>query len=275
MQTIKQLDELEYLDISNTQGRIKIALQGAHIFDFKIKDKKPLLFLSETARFEKKVPIRGGVPICWPWFGPHKTDTSLPNHGFARISLWEHLATQELSENKTKISLGLKSSKETLTLWPYEFELILEIVMSDILELHLITKNTGNKDIILSQALHTYLNIDDIHTAQLKGLDKKYFYNKVNDSHDNLQEGPLVFNKEVDRVYYGVEDVLKIERITVQTLKSQTVVVWNPGKTLVEKMPDLSSYEKMLCIESASGLQGETVLKVGETHTLTSIISQV
>ncbi|MDF1880531.1 D-hexose-6-phosphate mutarotase [Sulfurimonas sp. MAG313] len=268
------IDELQYLHIQTNQSSIKIALQGAHIFDFKVQGKKSLLYLSKTARFEKGFPIRGGVPICWPWFGPHSHDTCLPNHGFARISLWEHVKTEVLSEDKTKITLRLNSSNKTLSLWPFEFSLSYEIYISDILELHLISKNTGDKDFVFSQALHTYLNIDDISTTKLKGLENTNFYNKVDDTYNNIQEGPVSFKEEVDRVYEGVHNTLKIQNIKVETLGSNTVVIWNPGKELTQKMPDLSSYTDMLCIESASTLKDEITLKSGQTHRLTSIITQ-
>ncbi|RLA58501.1 MAG: D-hexose-6-phosphate mutarotase, partial [Epsilonproteobacteria bacterium] len=137
MQTLKTKNELEYIEVSNKLSSIKIALQGAHIFDFRVKGKEPLLFLSDTSHFKVGKAIRGGVPICWPWFGAHSSDSSLPNHGFARISIWTHVKTEEIDKNKTKIILELKSSEETLKLWPYLFELQLEILMSDKLEIAL------------------------------------------------------------------------------------------------------------------------------------------
>jgi len=270
----KSRGELEYIEVSNTLSSIKIALQGAHIFDFSVKGKKPLLYLSERARFEKGIPIRGGVPICWPWFGPHPSDQNLPNHGFARISIWEHLLTQEISPEKTKIIMVLRSSPQSLKYWPFHFELKLEILISDRLELRLITKNTDEKDFAFSQALHSYLLIDNIHTTQLHGLDKTSYYNKVNNTHDNLQKGSLSFTQEVDRVYHGVEGSLLLKDHEVKTIGSQTVVIWNPGKELVKKMPDLSSYEDMLCIESASGLENEIILTPSSTHTLKSVLTQ-
>jgi len=274
MTHIKRQNRLDYLEISNNTSTIKITLQGAHIFDFKVKDKKPLLYLSKNAKFEKAFPIRGGVPICWPWFGPHPTNKNLPNHGFARISLWEHIDTQEITKDKTKIILRLKSSQQTLALWPYNFELNLEVYMSDVLELHLITKNMDAKAFVLSQALHTYLLIDDLHTAKIKGLQNCKYYNKVDDTYANTQEGTLTFTQEVDRVYQGVENTLEVEDIKVKTLGSKTVVVWNPAEELIKKIPDLSSYEDMLCIESASTLKDTLTLQAGQSHTLKSIISQ-
>ena len=113
------------------------------------------------------------MPICWPWFGAHASDTSLPNHGFARTSIWTHVSTEEIDENTTKIILELKSSEETLKLWPYHFMLQLEIIMSERLELSLITtNNTGSEPFTITQALHTYLLIQNISNACIDGLDQ-------------------------------------------------------------------------------------------------------
>jgi len=274
----KTKGELEYITVENNQSSIKVALQGAHILDFQCKGKKPLLFLSETARFEKGFPIRGGIPVCWPWFGSHPSNTNLPNHGFARTSLWSHLDTQEISENKTKISLGLKSSKESLALWPFEFELTLEILISDCLEVSLISKNTGVQSFPLTQALHTYLNIEDIHKVQVQGLENKPFYNKINNSFDNVQESSLDFHTEVDRVYHQLTQALVFEdeeqTLKVETFGSNTVVVWNPGSEFKQIFSDLSSYKKMLCLESANTLEDEVELHQDEVHVLKTIISQ-
>jgi len=270
-------DELEYLEFSNDKSHLKLTLQGAHIFDFQVHGKEPLLFLSETARFKKGVPIRGGIPICWPWFGPHETNKNLPNHGFARIMPWTHTKTECINSGRTEISLALNSSTETLKLWPYAFELSLEIVMSDVLEVSLITHNVGTTTFELTQALHTYLKIDDVLHTSVNGLDATKYYNKVNDTYNNTQEGELHFSEEVDRVYCEVKKPLLIkgekDSFCVETKGSSTVVIWNPGKELVQKMPDLSSYKQMLCIESSNTLADKVLLQAGQRHKLSSTLS--
>jgi len=270
-------DELQYLEFTNNQSSLKLTLQGAHIFDFKRKGKEPLLFLSESAQFKKGSPIRGGIPICWPWFGEHPFDKSLPNHGFARILPWHHKKTEVINENMTKITLVLQCSAESLRFWPYDFDLKLEIIMSDILEVSLITKNRGLKAFNLSQALHSYLRVDDVTKLDLQGLDGCRYYNKLDKSHHNIQEGSLHFSQEVDRVYMGVEKTVIIksskDEISIKTRGSSTVVVWNPGKELVEKMPDLSDYKTMLCIESANTLDDTIQLQPNAIHKLSTVIS--
>ncbi len=275
MQTLKIKNELEYIEVTNALSSIKIALQGAHIFDFRVKGKAPLLFLSDTSHFKVGKAIRGGVPLCWPWFGVHPSDSSLPNHGFARTSLWTHVSTEEIDKNNsTKIILALKSSEETLKLWPYLFELQLEIIMSDRLELSLITKNTGAEPFVITQALHTYLLMQDISSACVEGLDQTKYYDKLTDTYNNPQQGKLCFSSEVDRVYENVVTPLSVEEIEVQTIGSNTVVVWNPGKDFKNNFSDLSDYKTMLCIESANTLNEVVTVEAGDAYILKTILSQ-
>ena len=278
MQIIKQKNELEYLEVSNALSSIKIAFQGAHIFDFRVKDKPKLLFLSDTSHFAIGKAIRGGIPICWPWFGAHASDNSLPNHGFARSSLWTHVETEALSESKTKIVFSLESSEESLKMWPYDFELTLEIYMSDILEVSLISKNRGEKSFTLTQALHTYLEIEEIHEVEVQGLRNKPFYNKLDNSFDNVENEELKFTTEVDRIYYDLSQPLFVkdanQNITVETKGSNSVVVWNPGSEYKKSFNDLSAYENMLCLESANVFKDEIELQPNEVHMLKTIISQ-
>lgn len=269
---------LEYLHISNTASEAKISLQGAHVFHFQARGKKPLLWLSDTATFEERKAIRGGIPICWPWFGPNNTDSTLPNHGFARTSLWEHVSTDEISEAETKVILKLQSSPESLALWAFDFELILEVIISARLSVSLITKNLDTKAFTITDALHTYLAIDDINTVYIDGLDKKSYYDKTDNSFDNVQEGRLYFTQETDRIYQGINSIVSIHEkeacIKVKTEGSQTVVIWNPGEALAQKMPDLNDYTKMICVESANALDDAPLIQPGGIHRLTTILSQ-
>ncbi len=268
---------LEYLHISNNAAEAKISLQGGHLFHFQVKAQAPLLWVSESASFEKGKAIRGGIPVCWPWFGPHPTDRTLPNHGFARTSMWEHSKTEAINEDETKVILGLKSSEKSLKLWPYRFELTLEICIARELKVSLVTKNLDSEAFTITDALHTYLAIEDINTVYIDGLDNKRYYDKTDESFDNRQEGRLHFTQETDRIYQGITSTLDVHdhdrTIRVRTEGSETVVVWNPGETLAKKMADLSDHSRMLCVESANALDDAPLIKPNETHRLTTVIS--
>ena len=204
-------NERTYLEVKNRKSSLKIALEGAHIFHFQRKsDDTPLLFLSKDTLFKKGVPLRGGIPICWPYFGKHPTNPSLPNHGFARTSLWKHDETKHLDKDTTSIHFTLESSKESLATFAYEFTLHLEIRMSDTLALTLTTTNTSKKAFTITQALHTYLHVNDSKEVSIEALNGCRYYDKVDNSYDNIQNTPLLFNKEIDRIYQNVAQTLKI-----------------------------------------------------------------
>jgi len=278
MITTKHQNELKYLEIVNNKAEAKIALQGAQLFHFQVKGKKPLLWLSDTSLFEKGKAIRGGIPICWPWFGEHKKDIELASHGFARTSVWEVVDTNELSENESRIKLMLKSSTESLSLWPYFFELILEVSIGEVLKLSLTTKNIDDNPFKMSSALHSYFAIEDITKVSIEGLEQKSYYNKVDDSLNNKQDGKLFITQETDRIYQNIIAPIVIndsnQAIMIQSQGSNTIVVWNPWSELAENMSDLSDYKTMLCIENANTLLDECLIEPNCSHKLKVIISQ-
>ena len=268
-------NELEYISVENSCSSAKIALQGAHIFDFTLKEKGKVLFLSESSEFRKGKAIRGGVPICWPWFGANESDNALPNHGFARTSLWEHQSTQRLNDRETKVTLTLHSSPETLALWPYTFSLALDIYVGKVLRLELTSQNLDTKPFTFTSALHTYLAIDNINGTQVEGLEEKQYFDKTQNTF-LIQEGHIDFSKEVDRIYQNVtNDVLvkdtKVHH-TILTKGTKTIVVWNPGDVLASRMPDLSNNTRMLCVESTNVLDDSVTLTKGQSHTLSQTI---
>jgi glucose-6-phosphate 1-epimerase len=146
--------------------------------------------------------------------------------------------------------------------------------MSDRLELSLITKNRGSKPFVITQALHTYLLIRDISNVCVEGLDQTKYYDKLTDTYNNPQKEKLCFSSEVDRVYEDVVKPLHVENIEVQTLGSNTVVIWNPGKDFKNNFSDLSDYKTMLCIESANTLNEVVTVETGDSYILKTILSQ-
>lgn len=276
MENNKPIGELEFIEISNDSASANIALQGAHVFHFQAKGKKPLIWLSDTSQFNQGKPIRGGIPICWPWFGSHNANSTLPNHGFARTALWKHTETKHISNSQTKITLCLVDSPSSFEIWPHRFELLLEIYIGPELKISLTTINRDSQAFDITCALHSYLFIDDVTQAHIKGLDSKPYYDKV-DNKQKTQHGSPDFKSEIDRVYQQITTPLLVSSpdrcLKIETNGSQTVVVWNPGEILAAKMPDLSDYRTMLCVESAAVLNDAMKIQAGESQTLSTILS--
>jgi len=272
------IDDLRYIEISNTSARAKIAFQGAHVFHYERVDEKPLLWLSKNSFFEKGKAIRGGIPVCWPWFGKHPTNSELPQHGFARSSVWELLEAEEIDRHTTEVLLQLQPSAESLQLWPHKFELLLAITVGRTLTLALTTKNCDEQPFEITAALHSYLAVKNIEKVYVEGLADKSYFDKVT-RENRTQQGKLTVCQEVDRVYRKVDYPVTLHdqarTLHVDAQGSSTAVVWNPWREKCVAMADMKDdgYKTMLCIEAANAPGDACMLTPGEEHTLTSVIS--
>lgn len=266
----------EYLEVQNKVAKAKIALQGAHIFQYKKIGKIPVLWLSEVSEFKAGRAIRGGVPLCWPWFGMNKKDINMPQHGFVRTMIWQLVESTE-TDDCTELTLILSSSDETMRLWPYKFELTYKIKIAEELTLELITKNCDLEAFTITQALHTYFNISNILKVYVSGLENKPYFDSLQQE-NYLDSESILFNEEIDRVYQGVNNpilLVDVDRTyTVTNYGSSSLVVWNPWLEKSTKMSGMeaNSYEGMLCIESANALDDFKTIEPNETHSLKATI---
>ncbi len=264
----------KYLEIKNSSASAKIALQGAHIFEYKRKNGEPILWLSEMSDFEIGKAIRGGVPICWPSFGMNNPD--LPQHGFARLSMWQLKDVKEI-DNATQLILTISETQESLKLWNYKFKLELKVSISDKLSMELCTTNLDEKPFTITQALHTYFKISDIADIAIKGLDTKPYFDALT-SLSCVQHGDIWFAKEVDSVYQKVDTELllvdKERTIRLKNSGSSSVVVWNPWIDKCKRMSGMKNeaYREFVCIESANAFGDFKVIEPKNTHTLKAII---
>lgn len=158
-------------EIANQHAVANIALQGAHIATFQPRGEEPVIWLSPYAKFAPGKSIRGGVPICWPWFGPHKTDSKLPGHGYARTVPWEVLETRALPDGSTFLRFGLIESDATRAQWPHPSTVQLDVTVGKALRVELATSNTGKAAFELGEALHTYFHISDVAKMTIRGLE--------------------------------------------------------------------------------------------------------
>ncbi len=273
MSEVKELaNGFKYIEVNNECASAKIALQGAHIYSYKSHDKEELLWLSEVSDFEHTKAIRGGVPLCWPWFGMNENKT-LPQHGFARISVFELLSIEETDPSNTQVRLRLTQTKESLKLWEYAFELELKLSISDILTLELTTTNTDTKPFKITQALHTYFCISDIANITISGLETKPYLDALTSEH-HIQKGSIHFEAEVDRVYQEVDKEIQLQdldkTIKIRNNGSSSVVIWNPWIEKCARMSAMKNdaYKEFVCIESANAFDDFRVLQPKESHTL-------
>lgn len=279
MTKLKKLSNgFEYLEVKNASASAKIALSGAHIFEYEREGFENLLWLSDTSEFKLGSSIRGGIPICWPAFGAN--NPSLAQHGFARTSLFTLVNATDIDANTTELLLRLSHSDETLALWNHKFELNLKIGISDELLLEMTTINRDDKEFKITQAFHTYFSISDISDVSVGGLDAKPCFDALS-GETKVQDGDIYFRGEFDSVYQEVDKdiVLKDKNrvVKISNEGSSSVVVWNPW---IEKCARMSAmredaYKEFVCVESANAYEDFKILKPGESHTLKSAFTTI
>ncbi len=268
-------------EINNARATASIALQGAHVATFQPKGEEPVIWLSPKAKFASGKSIRGGVPICWPWFGPHKNDSKLPGHGHARTVMWEVLETKALADGSTFLRFGLVENEATRTQWPHASTVQLEVTVGKALRVELVTVNTGKESFELGEALHTYFQISDVANMTIRGLENCEYLDKVQDFARLTQKDGIVIESEVDRVYVNttadcvIEDKGLKRAIRIAKQGSKSTVVWNPWTEKAEKMGDFGTklHRDMVCVESGNALENVITLAAGETHRLVAVYS--
>ena len=267
-------------EIRNPYGDATVAIHGGHIISFRPHGHEPVLWLSKNSHFKTGKAIRGGIPVCWPWFAAHPTDTGKPAHGFVRTAAWSVSESEKLEDDSTRLKLFIADSKETLKLWPHSFRLEIECTVSDVLRVKLITTNTDDKHFVCGGALHSYFNISSISNIMIKGLENCPYIDKLDQDRRKVQDGAVSFKSETDRIYLEPKDDCIIEdggmgrRINISKNGSRTTVVWNPWIDKARKMKDFGDdeYKRMVCVETANANTDVISLAPGNTHTLESII---
>ncbi len=262
-------------DIQNSYCTASIALQGAHLLSWIPANEQPVIWLSTDACFSEGKAIRGGIPVCWPWFGTPESEPSFPAHGLARITRWELTGTAQLDDGRSRISFRLTTTADT-SMWQHPAICELCITLGNTLEMALTTSNLGTESFVIGQALHSYFVVGDIRRATVHGLDGRPYLDKLEGFKRHIQNGPLSFDVETDRVYLQTADECRIEdralrrTIHIDKTGSASTVVWNPWREHAAKMGNLGEdgYLTMLCVESANAADDVVHIAPGCSHTL-------
>ena len=270
---------LQYLEVDNDFGTGKIALQGGHVMQFQPKyEKNPVLWLSDYSRFVPGRSIRGGVPICWPWFGAHPTDSTLCPHGFARVIPWQVLDIDTVYSGATQIVLEMQQTPEAKRQLSYPYELTLTIVIGRRLKMELATTNRADHPFSVGEAFHTYLAVSDVEKVKITGVEECVYTDKLRNYERAVENGHLAFNGEFDRVYMDhtsdcvIHDTAYNRIIRVQKSGSSNTVVWTPWEEKAHAMGDMGDggeWRKMICVETTNSLENSIIINPNRTHTMT------
>ena len=267
--------------VTGPRADAEVYLQGAHVTRWQPRGAKPVLFVASRAVYAPGKAIRGGVPLIFPWFGPHATDKSKPMHGFARARPWRVTATDSSPDGTVTLELGLDDDDATRALWPHPFRARYRVTVGDTLTMALDVVNTGRAPFTFEAALHTYLTVADVRTAGVRGLEQTLFIDKVDGmTRKRLGGEPLVLTGETDRVFLAtrascvVEDPGLRRRLRVDKTGSASTVVWNPWAVKCAEMADMGpdDWRSMICVETANAADDAVTVAPGARHVMTATI---
>lgn len=250
--------------LAGPYGSCEVSLHGGQVLSYRALGFQDTLWLSPLAEFGEGKAIRGGIPVCWPWFGkaPDGAPAGTPSHGFARRAAW-HVEGCEYDARETRLTLGLSETEATDPAFPFAYRLTLEIVLGDCLRLDLQTRNLGDQPFTYSEALHTYLRVADARRVRLVGVGDKTF---AFDDETTIDE--VVAQPDVTAI---LRDPVAGRDLAMSADDAAGVVVWHPA--LENSLADvpLEGPRKFVCVEPANPrhIGGEITLKPGQAHTLT------
>lgn len=269
------------LAVETLSAEAHIYLQGAHVTHFQPANSEAVLFLSRESLWEQGKAIRGGVPICFPWFGPRTGFPGSPAHGFARTSEWGVAEVMVDAGGTVTAVLELTSDDATRQLWPHDWILRHRVSIGSRLAMTLEVENRSETPIEFEEALHTYLAVQDARQVAVSGLSGVEYLDKVDGLKRKVQNAePITIVGETDRVYLNtattceVDDLPGAQRLRVSKTGSATTVVWNPWVAKAAAMADFADDEwlEMVCIETANAGENTITLESGGVHRMQSAI---
>jgi len=270
--------DLVHFEIRTTH-LLRVSPHGAHILAWQpASATHPVLFLSPRSPFTPGKAIRGGVPLCFPWFGPKTDDPKAPQHGFARTREWTVETTEVAADGTARLVFSLEADTATRAAWPHTFSARYRVDAGRVLTAALTIDNRGDTPLTFGAALHTYLAVSDVRQIAIRGLEHTDYLDKVGGASVRRREGaaPMRFTGETDRVYLDttatcvVDDPGWARRIHVSKTGSRSTVIWNPWTEKARAMADLGedAWPGFVCVETCNAGDDTVTLAPGAAHTL-------
>ncbi|MGC1299442.1 MAG: D-hexose-6-phosphate mutarotase [Alloacidobacterium sp.] len=257
-----------------------IYLHGAQVTSWRPADTEEVIFLSRQSRFEEGKAIRGGIPVCFPWFRAKADNPQAPAHGVVRTKAWQ-LDSLERKHDSVIVTLSTESDEETRRWWPHEFRLVHRITVGADLTLELVVVNSGSTSLRFEEALHTYHHVGDAEGIRVGGLDGAPFLDNTDANREKTQHGDIVMTQPTDNAYLNTRNTLELvdpilhRRIRIEKEKSLSTVVWNPWESGAKALADLGDDEwrQFACVEASNIMSCAVTLGAGEQHTMTAKIT--
>jgi glucose-6-phosphate 1-epimerase len=271
---------LIYADVTTPQAKATVYLQGAHLTSWQPAGQQPVIFLSRKSDLVPGKPIRGGVPIAFPWFANRHDGKAGPSHGFARIQDWT-LAFAAMTGDDLHLTFTLGPTEISHNLGYDNFALAYQFTIGRSLTMQLTVANKAEAPLVFEEALHTYYAVSDVHEVVLNGLEGTSYIDKVDNFKVKPQNGPVTITSQTDRVYQNttatcvLHDHAGKRLITIAKQGSNTTVVWNPWENGAAKIADLdpTEWHEYLCVETVNAAANAVTLAPGASHTMQAHIT--
>jgi len=265
---------LPRLTVTSDLASAELYFHGAHLTAFQPRGARPLLFMSARSHYDAAKPLRGGIPVIFPWFGPRAGSADAPAHGFARIRPWELESCTSQPDGTIRVALTLADDDATRVLWPQTFGLRLVFTIGRSLDLDLEVRG-GDAPFSFEEAFHTYLAVGDVRQVRVEGLEGAEYLDKVDSLRRKTQPPEAIrITGETDRVYRNasgtcrVHDPVLERTLTIEKEQSTSTVVWNPWIDKARAMPDFGDDEWpfLICVETANVGDGALRLEAAGIH---------
>jgi glucose-6-phosphate 1-epimerase len=270
--------ELPMIGISTMWSSAEVYLQGAHLTSFRKHGQNPLTFMSQCSRFTEGQPIRGGIPVVFPWFGMRE---GLGNHGFARVKTWELKEFAPAPDGSVSVRFRLPDCPEGSSFPPFTADYVITVSESLLLQL-IVSNQSTDEPLVFENCFHTYFEVSDVTSISIHGLKGVNYLDKVASFAPRTEtEDAIRISSEVDRIYLNTVAAIEIHdprlgrRIRIEKQGSNSTVVWNPWIARSQQMPDFANdeYQRMVCVETGNVASNEITLPPGRSSTLTTRIS--
>ena len=270
---------LARVEISSSLAHGKMYLHGAHVTSWRPAGQEEMLFLSSKSRWEDGQAIRGGIPICFPWFRGKADDPNAPAHGVVRTRLW-HLDSILETDAGVAVTMFIESDEQTRRWWPADFRLVHRATFGAELKLELVCINTGKTPLHFEEALHTYNRVADVGTVLLQGLDGTHFLDNTDSNKEKTQIGEVTVASQTDNAFMNTQNAVDLldpelsRRIRLQKANSNTTVVWNPWRDGASRLRDLGEgeWQQFFCVEASNIMGAAVTLAPGQEHTMTAVL---
>lgn len=276
-------EDFPLIEVINDHAEATISVYGGQVLSYRPAEQShDVLFMAGKAQYIKGKAIRGGIPICWPWFGKRQDRPDFPGHGIARINRWRVEEARQLDAGNTQIRLSLNQPlPQHLNWWPNSFELQLIITIGKTLTLELRTHNTGQQPFAITQAFHVYFRVGEIHHCRLTGLESIDYQDNLDGERQKHRNAAITVSKPIEQVYRLnngtvniIDEILK-RKIAIDSFEATDMVIWNPWTTGSAAMPDLNAtdYQRFICVEPGHVGAGGFVLQPGSEGSLRTVIA--